>query len=247
MSRFKFLFCMTLSSLAFLLCADRVDAGVMLGDVEAFAADETSLDVATAVHGFLVGNDTGSEDPLLTLLNFGTSTGQSATLVGPPEESIEISSTGMFSTSKTIGDPFVDLIDGSPVVRGDNWVFRGKSDDNPSFTFESNPEETYGTLVLKVGDDGISPLSGNVVLSLKAGNQYAVYAFAGLIDVASFEFKNLPKNLSHASLYTSTPSPITGPPGAVPEPASLAIFGFGVLGLGIGQLRRRRVAAAKTA
>lgn len=243
MLRLKLLFCLTLTTLTFLSSADRADA-VMLTDMQAFDSGGVSLGFATAAHGFFTKNDAdGSGDPLLTLLNVGTSTGETATLA--PSQSIEISSTGMFSTAGTIGDPFVDLIAGSSFQRSGIWEFLGKSDDNPSLAFASADGGNTGSLVLA---GGISPLSGNVVVSLKAGSQYSVYAFANIKDVVSFEFKNLPSGLSHASLYTSTPGPTTGgPPNPVPEPASLAIFGFGALCLGVGQLRRRRNVASKTA
>ena len=52
--------------------------------------------------------------------------------------------------------------------------------------------------------------------------------------------------VSHVSVFGAVDSsgPPTSPPVTVPEPASLAIFGFGAFGLGLAQLRRRRRAAS---
>src|SRR6056297_854389 len=88
-----------------------------------------SAGATTAVHGFLAGVEAdGFGDPLLTLLNEGTSTGLTVTLNTDPASNITISDSGMFSTSTNIetnaldssGKQIVDLIDGSPITLSAN-------------------------------------------------------------------------------------------------------------------------------
>ena len=144
----------------------RCRTSVLLTDVKANGSTD-----ATAAHGVFKGNDyTVDGQPLKDLLNIGGT----AKLVGPPESTITISSTGMFSTAADtgVGTPLGDL----------NWIEIGKSDDPNNGPFTSNPEVTSGTLTLDTA------ISGNVVLSLKGSNEYAVYAFSNLVNVTYFCF-----------------------------------------------------------
>lgn len=238
MCSFRFWICLTALASLSASGTPLATAGVMLSDVEAFDQSTNSLGNATAVHGVLDGNDAkGNGDPLLTLLN----SGGDAVLVDPNIGDIEISSGGMFSTLNSVDnvDDIVDLIDGSVVdPNTGSWSFLGKSDDNNLNPFDSASSDKSGTIELS------NALFGDVVISLKNGPVYQVYAFADLVGVKSFNFSGLEFGLSHAALYFSpgnTPEP---GPGTVPEPGTFAIFGLGALGLGVVQFRRRRAAAA---
>ncbi len=235
-----------LSSL--LITSRRVDAGVMHKDVQAYygAIGSTDFVYATAAHGFFSGNDAaGDGDPLFTLLTAGTSTGETAKIDG---KSIHISSTGMFSTntnefeSSVVAVPTVDVIDINPLSsftgytlgEDEYWKYLGKSgDDDSSVAFESVDDGQTGIITL---NSPPAPLDGPFVLSLKAGNQYSVYLFEDAVGIKRFEF-SLPYGLSHAALFQVSSN--GGNNGAVPEPGSIAVFGFGAL-LGLCGLRRSR-------
>lgn len=213
---------------------------------------------ATAYHGFIDGNDVGAKGLLDRLLNSGTDGLPSSkpklslpVLTTPDYGEFHVSSSGMFSTMNMIedvnktgsDDGIVDMVKGDAAVVADGlgWIFRGESSADSPFTAASNPDgKTIGTLVL---NNSLSPLFGNVVLSLKSSNEYAVYAFAGLTDVVGFDYEmpadsnDKTQAVSHASLWTST-SPVNSPtPDPVPEPGTLSLV---LMGIGMASLRRRR-------
>ena len=174
---------------------------------------------ATAAHGVFRGNDAdGTGNPLLGWLNNGGTATYAGDGVVAPGTTVTFSATGMFSTA---GLPDTRV----GAAMGDvPWFYRGKSDDPNNGPFSSWDQMTTGTLVLD------APINGDVVISLKGGPEFAVYAFKGLVNVTSFTFdisSTLGAALSHAALYS-----------AVPEPTTFALFGLGTLGLGV--VRRRK-------
>jgi hypothetical protein len=93
-----------------------------------------------------------------------------------------------------------------------------------------------------------------VVLSLKAANAYSLFFFSDLIDATSFAFetdgvsqnrKSMAQDLSHASLFVPISSGDDRDDGSVvdpsdiPEPATLALIGAGLIAGGV--IGRRRL------
>lgn len=125
----------------------------------------------------------------------------------------------------------------------DTWTFLGKSDEADFGPFSSNPNSTWGFLVL---DD---PIDGPVALSLKAATNFSVYFFdESFTDIKSFKFKTdgtalnpqgQPQDLSHASLFAVLGNGEPGEPGdpVIPEPTSLLVWS--VIGLGVYAMGRR--------
>ncbi|GEQ96424.1 hypothetical protein JCM17844_00610 [Iodidimonas gelatinilytica] len=118
-------------------------------------------------------------------------------------------------------------------VFGDlDWVFAGKSD---SGDFWADEGEDYGHWGLFAG---LAPISGPFVVSFKHGNGFSAYFFDGVTSVKGGWF-SLPVTrangrtnaLSHASLFLAQTT-------SIPEPLSLALFGFGLMGLVVVQRRR---------
>jgi hypothetical protein len=215
---------------------------------------------ATAAHGVFLGNNVGATEPtLLTLLNTGTSTVPSPGTVVIEDDAhnqydIKISSTGMFSTNSGVGvlppvnGSTVDLLSGTAIVLGatEDWSLVGTTDVGGG---AGGPFNSIANGATTINLD--SAITGRFVIGLKAGNFYAVYAFDIATSVNQLVFNmpitNPPGNsdlgLSHASLYTA-PSP-DGPDtrSIVPEPASMAIFGLGALGMGFIARRRRQTSS----
>jgi hypothetical protein len=125
------------------------------------------------------------------------------------------------------------------------WTYAGKFEAsalNP-FTTSTVEEMTSGTLTFE------EVYSGAFAISLKAGNNHAIYVFEELSNVVSVTFttqafanaNGKAKALSHASLFlgeSRLPS-VEPVPVSTPEPTTFAIFALGAATLGLSQLRRR--------
>lgn len=222
-----------LAAIGVLAMSPRVDAGVLLEEVKAIV--NGSPVAATAFHGFIAGNDAnGDGNPLLRYLNSGTNAGETLTLQ-PGGQTFTISDVGMFGSIDQVPGGIINVVEYQSGFTGFNaaypWEYLGKSDDvlNPPL------DDSVGGILTPL----IPLAAGSYALSLKAGTQYAVYLFANVGEITSFTFNaNMSPGLSHASLYR------VDPPGVVPEPASLAVFGLGAL-LGVGGSLRRRLAKSK--
>jgi len=239
-----------LAAIGVLMMTPRVGAGVLIGQAKANTTPG-GLVTATAAHGFILGNDVTSEggDPLLGFLNSGS--GNTVLTLHPEGNLFKISDSGMFGSidqeGLTLSGGIIDVIDYEVGFNGftpDNpWVFASKQnfdDDGELDGPAEGPEDIFG-VVANGNISLLSPLTaGSYVLSLKGGgggggqnNRYAVFLFANVGEISSFTYNLGDFGLSHASLFR------VGSGGVVPEPASLAVFGFGAL-LGVGGLVRRR-------
>ena len=135
---------------------------------------------------------------------------------------------------------FVGSLNGNPAENaalaaawGGNWTFAGRSDGSGNGPFTSNPQIAFGGAL--VFD---TPISGNFVIGLVAGNQFSYYRFNAVNAVASLTFDTTegvattiqgnPLALSHATLYVS----------AVPEASSGALLLAGLLS--VSWLARRK-------
>ncbi len=126
------------------------------------------------------------------------------------------------------------------------WTYAGKSEANElnPFTTATPDETTSGTLTFN------EVYSGTFAISLKAGNNHAIYAFEELSNIVSITFTTRAfgngngnaKALSHASLFVGQPTlPSTEPtPFPNPEPTSLVIFALGAATLALGRRRSPR-------
>ncbi len=237
-----------LAAIGVLMMAPGVGAGVLIPQVtsvdawkQVVATGGSGGDVyATAYHGYIEGNDAKKAgEPLLGYLNSGTN-GKFLTLQ-PDGQQFTISNLGMFGSTERQGltgpGSIIDVVSFKTGFTGYNhptqeWVYVGKSDDGAGSPFVV---VTEGLLTLKPAHQA----AGSYVLSLKAGNQFSVYLFQHVDAISSFKY-SITKNLSHAALYRVGPGGGVDPLGGVlPEPASLAVFGFGAL-LGVGGMVRRR-------
>ena len=117
---------------------------------------------------------------------------------------------------------------------GGAWVYVGKSDDNSNGPFGTNPQTAFSGLLTFD-----TPISGNFVIGLVAGNQFSYYLFNAAPAVASLTYDTTegvattvqgnPLALSHAALYVS----------AVPEASTGAMLLAGLLSVSWLALRRR--------
>ncbi len=239
------------AAIALLVMAPRVGAGVLIGDVVATTSGGNVI--ATAAHGFILGNDVASGgDPLLGFLNSGSGDTILTLLPNPPGPQFKISSAGMFGSTDQTGLTapigIIDVIDFEDNWAGFTpdkpWTFASKQNFNEdgSLGAAEGPENLFG---VRTGSNialSSSLAAGSYVLSLKGGpnSQYAVFLFQNVEnEISSFTFDFDKFGLSHASLFRVGPDT-----GHVPEPASLAVFGIGAL-LGVGGSLRRRFANRK--
>lgn len=136
---------------------------------------------------------------------------------------------------------FVGSLTGNPAESvalttawGGTWRFAGKSNDSGNGPFSSNPQTAFGGVL-----DFDTPISGDFVIGLAAGNQFSYYRFQATGAVASITFDTTegvattiqgnPLALSHAALYVS----------AVPEASSVAMMLAGLLSVCALAARRR--------
>jgi hypothetical protein len=139
-----------------------------------------------------------------------------------------------YLNSGALGEEFDDI----------EWTYAGKSEANElnPFTIATPDGTTSGTLTFD------EVYSGAFAISLKAGNNHAIYVFEELSNIVSITYttqafvnhQGNAKALSHASLFVGQPTlPSPEPtPFSNPEPTSLVIFALGAATLGLGYRRR---------
>lgn len=127
--------------------------------------------------------------------------------------------------------------------------FKEKVDQgNTGSFFKTVPDGQNGTI------EFFSPLGGTFALSLKAGSNFSIFIFNLAAPVSQISYSTLgvggagqgntsPAGLSHASLWFgggAEPGCVGDACAEVPEPTSMALYGIGLVGLGIMASRRRR-------
>jgi hypothetical protein len=125
------------------------------------------------------------------------------------------------------------------VMSAGTWINAGASDDAGNGPFTSNSASNTGTLTFD------SPVSGTFAVAVKAANNFSLYVWNNVSNVALFDFSTagvsvntggVPNGLSHASLYVKE-----GQVTVVPEPSTYALVlaGLGMMGL-VARRRARK-------
>jgi hypothetical protein len=134
------------------------------------------------------------------------------------------------------------LIDSYDVVGGDGsggtitYTPPGSIVDPSKASWLVVKDGVAGWVVYDLQETGTFGVQWNGIESITFSN-------AGLVNPKD---PNKLMDVSHIEIWGYSLSNPTPGPGVVPEPASLAICGFGALGLGLGQLRRRRNVVSTT-
>lgn len=126
---------------------------------------------------------------------------------------------------------------------GGTYNLLGYSNDvNNNGPFSNGPSSNNGTLTFD------SPISGEFVLALKAGNAFSLYRFTGQVGRTSVDFKtdgvqvnrnDIAAGLSHAALFADPKTSTVGT-SVVPEPSTYALMGAGLFAVAFAARRRRK-------